>query len=418
MDVGRKAKWGMSANMKKNQYRQPFGCKFIACLSLLVGFTALVGAQTLQTLYSFSYTDGANPNALTLGTDGNFYGTTYMFCDYGPLWGTVFKMTTSGTLTTLFSFINYSNGASPNALTLGTDGNFYGTTDSGGNSDYGTVFKMTPNGTLTTLFSFDEVNNGGNFTISDGANPNGLTLGTDGNFYGTTQQGGGTDGLYGTVFKVTTNGTLTTLCLFSGGSDAGFPQAALTLGTDGSFYGTTYFCGSYDYGTVFRVTTNGMLTSLVSFNYTNGANPNAALTLGTDGNFYGTTGSGGSYDYGTVFKMTPTGTLTTLVSFNYTNGASPNAALTLGPDGNFYGTTWYGGSNYYGTVFRLVLPTAPILLNIQLNGSNAVLTWNDPKMQLQASPLLCGLYTNVPNASSPYTTPITGAANFFRLQTQ
>jgi uncharacterized repeat protein (TIGR03803 family) len=145
------------------------------------------------------------------------------------------------------------------------------------------------------------------------------------------------------------------------------PFAALTLGTDGNFYGTTGLggVGNSNYpsgmGTVFKVTTNGALTTLVAFNFTNGASPMAALTLGSDGSFYGTTAGGGitnSSAYGsmgTVFQVTTKGALTTLVAFNFTNGASPYAGLTLGNDGYFYGTTTGGGSSVYGngTVFRL-----------------------------------------------------------------
>jgi len=330
---------------------------------------------TLTTLVSFAFTNGAEPLAgLTLGSDGNFYGTTAGGGNYGGSYGdggTMFKVTTNGTLTTLVNF-NGSNGASypQAALTLGSDGNFYGTTyygGSGGGSDgFGTVFKVATNGTLTTLV---------NFNYSNGANPQAaLTLGTDGNFYGTTAGGGATvmGQCYGTVFKVTTNGTLTTLVNFNG-TDGSEPTAALTLGTDGNFYGTTSEGGSSpDDGTVFKVTTNGTLTTLVNFNGKNGANPTAALTLGNDGNFYGTTYGGGSGysdsltgNYGTVFKLTTNGTLTTLVSFAFTNGANPCAGLTLGNDGNFYGMTEIGGNSDDGTVFRLLLPPVPPTLTLQ-----------------------------------------------------
>jgi uncharacterized repeat protein (TIGR03803 family) len=308
---------------------------------------------TLTTLFSFNGSIGENPSAgigenpvaaLTLGNDGNFYGTTEDGGNSGC--GTVFKVTTNGTLTTLFSFTR-NNGVYPRAfpeaaLTLGNDGNFYGTTPSGGSSGLGNVF--TTYGGFTALVSFANTN---------GENPSALTLGNDGNFYGTTY-GGGSNNI-GTVFKVTTNGTLTTLVSFKG-SYLAYPQAGLTLGTDGNFYGTTYGGGSsIYYGTVFKVTTNGTLTTLSSFSGTNGANPEAALTLGTDGNFYGTTYGGGSNNIGTVFKVTTNGALTTLISFNGSNGGYPRAALTLGNDGNFYGTT-SGGSSSGGTVFRLMLP--------------------------------------------------------------
>ena len=231
------------------------------------------------------------------------------------------------------------------ALTLGPDGNFYGTTYQGGSSGGGTVFCVTTNGTLTTLVNFAKTN---------GANPQAaLTPGPDGNFYGTTPYGGSSGD--GTVFCVTTNGNLTTLVNFANTNGAS-PQAALSLGPDGNFYGTTPNGGSSGNGTVFCVTTNGTLTTLVNFAYTNGAYPSAALTLGPDANFYGTTFYGGSSGGGTVFCMTTNGTLTTLVTFAYINGASPHANLTLGPDGNFYGTTFDGGSSGIGVIYRLNLP--------------------------------------------------------------
>ena len=233
-----------------------------AILSCILASASLVSAQTLQTLVSFSGINGLNPLAAA-------------------------------------------------ALTLGNDGNFYGTTQQGGNSGYGTVFQVTTNGTLTTLVNFNE---------NDGAYPvAGLTLGSDGNFYGTTEYGG-TNGGYGTVFKVTTNGTLTTLVSFNGYPGNGkYPWAALTLGNDGNFYGTTSEGGPGPAGgTIFKVTTNGTLTTLVNFNENDGAYPVAALTLGNDGNFYGTTWEGGSYNGGTVFMVKANGTLTTLVSFNGT----------------------------------------------------------------------------------------------------
>jgi uncharacterized repeat protein (TIGR03803 family) len=197
-------------------------------------------------------------------------------------------------------------------------------------------------------------------------------LDNDGNFYGTTADNDGT------VFKVTTNGTLITLATFDG-TNGEYPFA-LTLGTDGNFYGTTYGSGgSYIYGTVFKMTQIGTLTTLFAFNGTNGEYPNAALTLGTDGNFYGTT-EGGSSGYGTVFKITTNGMMTTLASFNGTNGDYPEAALTLGEDGNFYDTTAYGYSgNDLGSVFRVVLPqVVNLTLSLQLVAGFPKLTLSGP----------------------------------------
>jgi len=126
-----------------------------------------------------------------------------------------------------------------------------------------------------------------------------------------------------------------------------YPTAALVQGTNGSFYGTTGYGGTNgNNGTVFQVTTNGELTTLVSFNGANGSHPVAALVQGGDGNFYGTTEYGGTNgNNGTVFRVTSTGVLTTLVSFNNSNGAAPLTPLVQGSDGYFYGTTSLGGGS-------------------------------------------------------------------------
>jgi uncharacterized repeat protein (TIGR03803 family) len=147
-------------------------------------------------------------------------------------------------------------------------------------------------------------------------------------------------------------------------------------------YGTTFLGGANGYGTVFRMTTNGTLTPLASFGGTNGAQPQAALLLASDGNFYGTTGSGGAFTnlsgfgYGTVFKLTTNGTLTTLVSFNGTNGAYPLAGLVQALDGSFYGTTASGGTNDYGTIFRLTAPLPPKFQAVKKTGATLTLTWS------------------------------------------
>jgi uncharacterized repeat protein (TIGR03803 family) len=213
-------------------------------------------------------------------------------------------------------------------LVAGLDGNFYGTTWSGGSNGVGAVIKITPSGAWSTVYSFSPpvTNRGEFFTNPDGGQPwAALALGSDGNFYGTTWNGGN-DG-NGTVFKVTTNGALTTLVRFAGTNGAN-PEAGLTLGPDGNFYGTTSTGGTNGSGTVFQVTTNGVLTTLHSFTTgsydaangyctnSDGQAPEATLTLGTNGNFYGTCSAGGSGDSGTLFEVTTNGTLTTIYTFN------------------------------------------------------------------------------------------------------
>jgi uncharacterized repeat protein (TIGR03803 family) len=252
------------------------------------------------------------------------------------------------------------------ALIQGTDGNFYGTVlqEQGGQFTEGTVFKITPSDTLTTLYNFGQLPTSGRLPVG------GLAQASDGNFYGTTAQGGTNSS--GTLFKITPSGTLTTLhnfCSQSGCADGQGPGGPLVQGTDGNLYGTTSAGAntacSGGCGTVFKITTTGTLTTLHSFDLTDGVDPNAGLIQATDGNFYGTTYSGGSNNSsyssgtcGTVFKITPAGTLTTLHTFDYTDGAHPIAGLIQATDGNFYGTTGGGGNcNNFGggcgTVFRI-----------------------------------------------------------------
>jgi uncharacterized repeat protein (TIGR03803 family) len=279
----------------------------------------------------------------------------------------VFKLTPGGTITNLYSFTGGLDGDYPTAgLIQGADGNFYGTTYYGGTYDNGTVFRIAANGALTNLYSFT----GGN----DGMNPwAGLVQGNDGYFYGTTENGG-TNG-YGTAFKLSPNGTLTTLVQFNW-SNGAYPVAGLIQGSDGYLYGTTESGGSYGYGMVFRLATNGTLTTLFQFDGDNGASPAAGLIQGADGYFYGTTYEGGLGGFGTVFRITSSGTLTTLVWFDWSNGAYAEAPLIQAGDGSFYGTTYYGGSNGYGTVFRLALPARPVFQTITLTNGTLTFTWS------------------------------------------
>jgi uncharacterized repeat protein (TIGR03803 family) len=310
-----------------------------------------VSAQTLTTLHSFNGGNGRSPEgALVQGSDGNFYGTTPLGGPHSK--GTAFKIDATGSLTTLHSFSGSpGDGAVPVAgLVQGSDGNFYGTTTSGGTFFQGTVFRMTPSGAITVLHSF-------NSFFGEGAVPfAGLVQGSDGNFYGTTAFGGAH--FKGTVFKIDATGNLTTLRSFSGSpSEGATPVAALVQGSDGNFYGTTASGGQHFQGTVFRITQGGALTVLHSFSGfpSEGAVPFAGLVQGNDGNFYGTTALGGTHSKGTVFNIDATGSLTTLHSFSGSpsEGANPVAGLVQGSDGNFYGTTALGGTHSRGTVFNI-----------------------------------------------------------------
>jgi uncharacterized repeat protein (TIGR03803 family) len=306
---------------------------------------------TLAMLVSFDASNGSNPfSSLTLGADGSFYGTT---SGGGNGYGTVFKVTTNGVLSTLALFNGVDGDSSRAGLTLGADGSYYGTSLQG-SGGYGTVFKVTTNGVLTRLAAFNASNGFGPISA--------LTLGEDGNFYGTTGWGGNSSG-QGTIFRVTTNGVITRLLAFNG--DSGLePHAGLTLGSDGNFYGAAAAggggggTGGTGVGTLFKITPGGVFTKIASLGKTVGATPEGALTVGPDGFFYGTTAVGGSNGYGMLFKATSSGTVTTLGSFNNLNGAYPHATLTRGKDDNLYGVTEEGGASPpgytgVGTIFRL-----------------------------------------------------------------
>jgi uncharacterized repeat protein (TIGR03803 family) len=266
------------------------------------------------------------------------------------------------------TLVNFTgqNGSTPLgvALVQGTDGNLYGTTEDGGAHGLGSVFKLTPGGTLTVLHSFSNT--------PDGAYPKGgVVLGNSGKFfYGTTSQGG-SNGL-GTFFKITSGGTLTTLHSFNG-TDGQYPPAPCVEGTDNNFYGITSQGGANGLGTVFQVTATGTLTTLHSFNGTDGANPQAALVPQPEPGliFYGTTNQGGTNNLGTFFSVTPTGTVTTLHSFNGSDGANPQAALQPQPEPDliFYGTTNQGGTNNLGTVFS-VSPSGQVTTLHSFNGTD------------------------------------------------
>ncbi|HEY2711375.1 MAG TPA: choice-of-anchor tandem repeat GloVer-containing protein [Chthoniobacterales bacterium] len=316
--------------------------------------------------FTFHGSDGRTPNAVIQGSDGNFYGTTRYDGPSGG--GTVFKLTPGGTLTTLYRFSTSGpTGGQPMAgLVEGKDGNFYGTTSTGGggffNGISGTIFKITPSGTLTTLHDF-----GQDFEETDGANPQAtLVLGTDGNFYGTAQNGGGLNG-NGTVFKITPAGSFTVLHAFDITNDGvgGYePSGGVIQGSDGDFYGVTDRGGSAELGVVYRISSSGDYAVLHSIGSNDGASPVGELAEGIDGNFYGVTGT--SVASGSIYKITPNGEFTVLHYFEDAadEGESPMAGLTRDADGNFYGTTWVSGPALEGTSFKLIINPVANLGNI------------------------------------------------------
>lgn len=346
-------------------------------------FFKVTAAGALTRLGNFglvSNSDGAySTSALTKGTDGNFYGTASQGGVYGN--GTIFKLTASGTFTVLHSFstegdnADNSDGALPGAtLIQGKDGNFYGTTPAGGTSGTGTIFKITATGTFTTLSSFAALSGTDNKTNSVGASPiAGLIQATDGNFYGTATKGGANGN--GTIFRVTTTGTVTLLYTFGSVDARGHnttgaePTGGLVQGKDGNLYGQSTLGGIYGVGEIYRLTTaGGSFTKLISFDAPDGDDddnqdgeyPKSALIQGADGNFYGAAYTGGE-GFGTAFRITSGGAFTLLHTFgvispgvfDVNNGLSPQDALMQGKDGNFYGTCQFGGTKNEGIVFEM-----------------------------------------------------------------
>ncbi|HTA22347.1 MAG TPA: choice-of-anchor tandem repeat GloVer-containing protein [Terriglobales bacterium] len=361
--------------------------KMVCIVFGLCAATAIASpAQIFTSLPVFNGPNGSTPEYMSLvqGFDGNFYGTTISggggSCSSGC--GEVFRVTPKGTLTVLYSFCKQTDcfdGDGPSAgLVLGTDGYFYGTTNVGGARQGGTVFKISPGGAVTTLYDFCPPHCAG----APPAFPQApLVRAINGSLYGATPSGG-----YvtckpigcGTLFEITSQGALAGVyrfCAKANCPDGYFPYAGLVQGADESFYGTTFVGGANNAGTVFKVTPNGSLTTLYSFcslpNCADGSGPLSGLVQATDGNFYGTAFEGGNSNCGgigcgTVFKITPTGALTTLYTFcsqlNCVDGSAPYAYLSQATDGNFYGTTSSGGTDRVdcpgqfagcGTVFQI-----------------------------------------------------------------
>jgi uncharacterized repeat protein (TIGR03803 family) len=300
-------------------------------------------------IFPFDGTNGSTSAAgLVLGSDGYLYGTTSQGGDYNK--GTAFKMSTSGNLIWSVSF-NGSNGSAPSKELVQVGRSFYGTTPTGGTQDMGTVFSLTRDGTIASVYSFT----GG----LDGGKPLCCLLpGENGNLYGTTSAGGEWPNAGhpwaagGTVFSLKRNGKLSTLFSFDG-TNGYSPMAGLTKGSSDTFYGTAAGGGAFDHGTMFRITSGGKFKLLYSF-AAQSVFPETELVRGQDGNFYGTTLTGGGSiplgSFGTIFRITPKGEFTRLAAFHGGDGSFPDSGLIIGKDGRLYGTTW-GGAFSTGNLF-------------------------------------------------------------------
>lgn len=332
-------------------------------LSLSAGSAA--DAQTLRRLHSFdSATEGTSTGGgLTQAADGLFYGVNRSDGPHGR--GTVFRMTPNGTLLVLHAFTGGADGAHPGgSLVQGRDGHLYGVTAEGGLHDRGVAFRLTLEGALTVLHAFGE-------TEAAARAPGGLVQTPDGDFYGTSCAGGAANA--GTIFRMTEAGDLTPLYAFSNGADGRCP-GGLLLARDGMFYGVGSG-GPTGEGVAFRITPAGGFLKIHDYvrNVEGGA-PNPLIQSAFDGLLYGTTGTTGgplNFTSGTVYRMTTTGVVQVLHTFGNTQygGAYPVGRLVEGTDGNFYGVTSHGGLpfSYYtsnGTVFRVTRNGTHTVLNL------------------------------------------------------
>ncbi|HVS76953.1 MAG TPA: choice-of-anchor tandem repeat GloVer-containing protein, partial [Steroidobacteraceae bacterium] len=241
-----------------------------------------------------------------------------------------------------------SDGANPEApLIMDSAGNLYGTTEYGGQYNYGTVFKISADGTESVLYSFAGSGTDGEYPVA------GLVMDGAGDLYGTTANGG-TAG-EGTVFKISGGGTESVLYSFALAAGSN-PAAALIIDSAGNLYGTTTAGGAHGDGTVFELSAAGTESVLYSFSggTTDGSKPAAALVMDGAGNFYGTTESGGAYGNGAAFELSAGGAESILHSFGQGwDGISPSAPLIRDSSGNLYGTTPQSGFLGGGTVFKL-----------------------------------------------------------------
>ena len=345
----------MNGNFDKG-IGEPLLAKFLVLAILVVSPTAALHAQpTFSVLYNFGSqaNDPRQPfysGILAQGQDGALYGGAL---GGRNLNGSIYRITTAGVLSVLYDATDIP--APYGGLTLGTDGNFYGTAYGGGFLGYGSVFVMAPDGSLNTLYTFTDG--------KDGALPISPPIeGTDGYFYGTTCPKCNNQNGYGSIYKISSTGGFKVLYKCDN-THCNSPTAPLVQATNGIFYGVSQQGGLHGGGTVFKITSAGKLTVLYNFCSqpicADGAGPIGPLVQASNGNFYGTTIGGGANDFGEVFKITPAGKLTILHSMDGNlDGYSPFAGLVQATDGTFYGANAYGGDpnicpSNCGTLFKI-----------------------------------------------------------------
>lgn len=367
-------------------------------------FTTATSAQTISQLFAFGCDsntkvcpDGQNPNSLIQSADGNFYGTTTVGGIGNQAGGTVFKITPTGHLTVVYTFVadaqgNYPNGWFPSSLVEGNDGFLYGTSLGGGANTDGAVFKLSKTGKIQVLHSVCN-------SCGEGAEPSHLILASDGNFYGVAEA---------VLFRITPTGSFKVLYTFGPNlTGIGMMQA-----TDGNLYGTVVG-GRTLLTPLFRLTRSGQFATLHTFHY-----PDFATSVpieGSDGRLYGTSTQGlfvsslsgnGFAEFsipagqsivqasdlnlwttvffesnavnGVIQQISTKGSVLQTIAFDGTDGTGPNAPLLQGSDGKLLGVTYTGGTVPQGAVANGVVCTldaglaAPLPTIVSFNPSGGV----------------------------------------------
>ena len=352
---------------RKNSGMARFALTLLAAVVMLAGMASPALAQTYTPRYAFGALDSTQngPNGqLALGRDGNFYGTINQSVSE------IYQITPEGAQTLLWAAPNNGNGTVCwSGLTLGADGLLYGTCQmwNGFKGNGGVIFKYDPSkgqSGFTILYSFPYC---GTTWM-----PSPLTLGTDGNLYGTTFGSGYCDTGWGTFFQITPASKFTTLHVFRGNTknEPGEPSGPLTLAANGNFYGTSQAGGNpndYNGGTVYKITPKGKVTVLYSFPNTGPMDPVAGVIQGADGKFYGTTYEGGTYSEGTIFQLAGK-KVNILHNFSYSvdQAEFPSLPLTLGTDGALYGPSlsFYMGGYGPESLFKITTAKKPVYTDL------------------------------------------------------
>jgi uncharacterized repeat protein (TIGR03803 family) len=388
---------------------------------LLLLASAATAQITPVALYQYPNTDNntsgiTSDSFLAQGPDGALYDTDWTNGNYNS--GSVYTMSLTGDYSLLYSFCAeggncLATGSNPEGgVTLGSDGNFYGTTYGGGANNYGTVFKITPAGKLTTLYSFPG-------TAVDGANPTFPVIqASNGAFYGVTSAGGSNNN--GTFFRITSAGSFTTLASFQSGVNGSNPNLP-TQGTDGNFYGTTHNGGpnSGCCGTVYKSTAAGKITVLYTFPGGEGS-PVGQLVEGSDGNFWGVTNGVPFISGGELFKVSPSGDFTVVHTFSGTGDACcSSSGLIAGSDGNLYGVTNAGGTANVGAIYNVDPSTdAYAVLYSFCSGDSCVFYGPGPVLLQDTSGTFYGNTEGSSDGGSWFFSYDTGLAPFVRTLTQ